>query len=90
MAYSTSNPPRLVNQAMNGRREWEYVSADAIADVNTLNYFTDGYELGMRVNDGLTVVDTATPATHICIVNAAVSGGVDITDGLAITATDTD
>lgn len=90
MAYSTSNPPALQSQAINGPRKWVYSSADAIATVNTAGYFTDGYELGMRVNDELIVIDTATPTMSVCVVNAAASGAVDISDGLTVTATDTD
>lgn len=91
MTYATSNPPALIGQAIAGRRKWEYVSADPIATVNTNGYFTNGEELGMKVNDLLDVVDTNTPTTHLCIVNAVnANGSVDITDGLAVTATDSD
>ena len=90
MAYSTSNPPALQSQAINGKRVWTYDSADAIADVNTSGYFSNGWDLGMRAGDMVIVTDTDTSATSLSFVNAASSTAVDLADGTAITATDTD
>ena len=62
MAYATSNPPKLVSQGIGGGGKiWVYVSADAAGTVDALDYITDGYALGMRVDDIVFVVDTATP-----------------------------
>ena len=91
MGYSTSNPPALQSQAINGPRKWVYSSADPIGDVNSDGYFTDGYALGMKVNDELTVIDTNLGTQHLCIVNASsAAGGVDISDGLAVATADAD
>lgn len=92
MAYSTSTPPALVTQAIAGPRRWLYTSADAIATVNTTGYFTNGYTLGMRVGDTVEVRDTATPTTSLCTVIDvnATTGVADISDGTAISQTDSD
>lgn len=91
MAYSTSTPPRLMTQAVIGAKIWYYESADAIATVNTSGYFTNGHALGMRVGDTVIVRDTATPTTSLCTVIDVTSGGqADISDGTAISQTDSD
>ena len=91
MAYSTSTPPRLMTQAVIGAKIWYYESADAIATVNTSGYFTTGHALGMRVGDTVIVRDTATPTTSLCTVIDVTSGGqADISDGTAISQTDSD
>lgn len=93
MAYSTSNPPFLMAQGIGGSRKlWFYASTDTATAVRVSGYFTNGYDLGMRVNDILISVDTdASPiAAQIYVVNAASSSAVDVSDGVAITATDTD
>ena len=72
-------------------RNWAYVSADdAIAAINTANYFADASDR-LLVGDRITVVDS-TGAQAIMYVNAvdASAGTADVTDGLVITATDTD
>lgn len=95
MAYSTSNPPFLIASGIGGtqnRRVWLYVSTDTATAVRVSGYFTNGYELGMRAGDILFSVDTdASPiAQQIYVVNAATSSAVDVSDGVAITATDSD
>lgn len=97
MAYETSNPPFLIAKGVgSGRGVWMYVDADAITSVRVSGYFTNGYSLGMRAKDIILVVDEdASPiSAQICIVNAASKSGstetVDISDGVAITATDSD
>ncbi len=73
----------------NGPRLWMYQSADAIATVNTSGYFNSASkELGVR--DVIFCIDTDTPATHIVSVLTNASGVVDVSDGLAVTETDTD
>lgn len=73
----------------NGFGLWHYTSADAIADVNTAAYFNDAsHMLGIR--DVIIVVDSATPTTSFISVLTNAAGVVDVSDGLAITETDTD
>lgn len=90
MAY---NKEGLVMQAQSvaGPRRWVYTSADPIATVNTAGYIANGYDMGMRVGDMVEVRDTATPTTSLCTVAAATVGGsADITDGTAISQTNSD
>lgn len=91
MAYSTANPPAEVWQTVGGgTRMWVYKSADPIATVNTANYITNGGTLGMKVNDVVMVIDTVNALVDFCVVQATGNGTTDLTDGLRITATDTD
>lgn len=94
MAYATSNPPVLVVPGGNDGRNkvWFYRSVDAATLVRVSGYFTNGFDLGMRTGDLLIQVDTdASPlAMQLMIVNAASASVTDVSDGLAVTATDTD
>jgi hypothetical protein len=93
MAYSTSTPPVLLAQGiMGGNSLWTYASTDAATAVRVSGYIANGWELGMRAGDLVMAVDTdASPiATQLMIVTSALSGTVDLSDGTAVTATDTD
>lgn len=95
MAYVTTNPPSLVWQTIGAGaasfRHWVYVSADAIATVNTSGYFSNGAALGMKVGDSVLVRDTATPTTSLCTVIDVTTGGqADVSDGTAVAQTDSD
>lgn len=90
MAYATTNPPKLIAQGITGGHIWKYDSADALTLVRVSGYFTDGYDLGMRAGDMVIVTDTDTAATSLTFVNAATAAAVDLADGTALTATDTD
>lgn len=102
MAYDSSGF-RLLTDALSGAqgpKQWVLDTTDAIATVNTSNYVSDGYKKGARQGD-LVIVRTkaslpggATSAVHHCWVIDEATGadgmGIDLTDGLAVTATDTD
>ena len=97
MAYATTNPPYCIAQGVGGSlKVWLYASTDAATVVRVSGYFTNGYSLGMRAGDLLIQVDTdASPiATQMMIVNASSKSGstetVDVSDGVAVTATDSD
>lgn len=93
MSYSTSNPPSCIAQGVAGSRKvWMYVSTDDAATVRVSGYFTNGYKLGMRAGDLLIMVDSdASPiAMQLMIVNASTSTTTDVSDGVAVTATDSD
>lgn len=93
MAYSTSNPPALISQGIGGFfRLWIYKSTDAATAVRVSGYITNGWTLGMRKGDLVLAVDTdAAPiSTQMMIVSAASATAVDLSDGLAVTATNTD
>lgn len=68
---------------------YTYTSADAIADVNTAGYFNDLSDT-LAVGDIIFVHDSATPTMSIVMVASNASGVVDVTDGTAISMTDTD
>lgn len=95
MAYSVSNPPVLVASPIHkdaGGRIWFYSSTDALSAVRVSGYFTNGYDLGMRVGDIVFIVDNdASPiALSVSVVNAASTSAVDLADGTALASTDTD
>jgi hypothetical protein len=93
MAYATTNPPILVSQGIGGAgREWTYASTDALATVRVSGYFTNGYDLGMRAGDKITIIDTdATPIDlAVAVVASATTSAVDITDGTELAGADTD
>jgi len=91
MAYTGSNLS-IKAQTIAGYKEFVYATTDAIATVNTTGYFSDGYARGMRVGDVVTVIDTATPTTTLCVVSDvnATTGVADIADGTSLTRTDSD
>ena len=68
---------------------YTYTSADAIATVNTAGYFNDLSD-ALAVGDIIFVHDSATPTLSIVMVASNASGVVDVTDGTAISMTDTD
>lgn len=93
MAYSTSIPPRLMVNALEGVGNlWYYSSVDAVTLVRVAGYFTNGYALGMRKGDVVIVLDNdASPITgSICWVAAASATSVDLSDGVTVTGTNTD
>lgn len=68
-----------------------YATADAIADVNTAGYF-NSLANTLRVGDVILVRSSTggTQALTLVYVASNASGVVDVTDGLTITATDSD
>ena len=77
MAYSTTNPPNIVQPGMGeGAAAWIYVSADVHTDVDATDYFSNGDALGMKVNDIVMVVkNTATVGATIHSVLSVTAGG---------------
>lgn len=60
MTYAASNPPAmLVQRVGDGPAIWAYVDGDAIAEVDTEDYFSNAGDLGMATNDVIFVVNTA-------------------------------
>lgn len=78
MAYSTSNPPKLTAQAGggNGVRLWSYTHTDIHTDVDAADYFSNGYDLGLRVGDVMFVSKSdATIGTTIHYVTTVTTDG---------------
>ena len=94
MAYSTSNPPVLVNQPVGGGagKRWLYRSEDAAADVDAANYFTNGGTLGLAVGDIVEVIDTNASPVIITLhqVSATGDGTTDLNNLTTVTQTDSD
>lgn len=93
MAYSEANPPRLVMQNLGNTdmAKWTYQSADAATVVRGANYITNALRLGMKVGDIVEVWDndSSPPAITIMTVVTVAAAGADLSDGTAITATNT-
>ena len=94
MTYSTSSPPRRISQgsidnSQQGANLWEYTSADAAATVAGANYFSNGQDLGMALNDIVFVTDTATPlvTSHRVKTLDTATRGVTLGSGTTIGAT---
>ena len=80
MAYSTATPPQHVAGGVAGGLSlWLYASVDIHTDVDATGYFTNGSDLGMKVND--TVIVTKTSAT----IGATVHTVTTVTAGGAAT-----
>ncbi|HET7409257.1 MAG TPA: hypothetical protein VFJ13_03590 [Paracoccaceae bacterium] len=93
MAYSTDNPPALISDTIGGTKQfWVYASTDAASAVRVADYITNAQALGMKAGDLVWVIDTdASPiAAQLMTVAAVDADGADLTDGTAITATNTD
>ncbi len=79
MAYSVSNPPTLVVQAIaqTTLRLWAYSSTDVATDVDAAGYFTNGDALGLKAGDVMFVQDTDTGPNTITIhrVTSVTAGG---------------
>jgi hypothetical protein len=90
MAFSSSGW-NVIGAAKKGNAPsmYTYTSADAIATVNTSGYFNDLSDT-LAVGDIIWVHDSATPTMSIVMVASNASGVVDVTDGTAISMTDSD
>lgn len=93
MAYSATglNAAGGQSKAGNAPQMWTYTTADAIGDVNTAGYFNGAASL-LKVSDIIFCYTSSggTPAMSIVWVNANSGTVVDVTDGLTVTATDSD
>ncbi len=88
MAFSMSGLQQ-VGPGGNSPRIWVYSTTDAIATVNTSGYFNGAADV-LTVRDIIFVCDTNTPTTNIVSVLSNASSVVDVSDGTAISETDTD
>lgn len=68
-----------------------YSSADAIGTIDGVGYFNE-LSADVKVNDIIFVISSTggTPAITINYVNSNTGGVVDVTNGLVVTATDSD
>lgn len=77
MAYATSNPPIKMVQGLSGAPSWwNYASTDVHTDVDASDYFSNGDDLGMQVNDVVIVTKTsATIGATLHVVTAVTAAG---------------
>ena len=87
MAYAASGLTRLGGDT-NGSL-WRYTTTDAIATVNTANYFNDAANM-LAVRDLIIVHDTNVPTTNFVTVLSNNGTAVDVSDGTAVAETDGD
>ena len=89
MAYTPASLTRLAGAS--GVSLWHYSTEDTVATVNTSAYFNDAHDM-LRLNDIILCVSSTggTPVVSQLYVNSNSSGVVDVTDGVVVTATDTD
>ena len=92
MAYDTDvSTPGLIAQknGSNGAAIWVYKSADGMALVGAADYFSNGYDLGMKVGDQIIVVNTTTSGVTVCTVTVVTEDGAASISGgtLELTAT---
>lgn len=90
MAFSTDGFNTIgASKSGNAPSIYTYVSADAIAAVNTSGYFND-LSGTLAVGDIIFVRDSATPTMSIVVVLSNASGVVDVSDGTAVSVADAD
>jgi hypothetical protein len=84
MSYATSNPPNFFGGSVGGApRIWLYASEDVHTDVDEANYFTNGQDLGMKVNDVVIVIKTtATIGATIHVVTEVSSDGATVASAI--------
>ncbi len=87
MAYDSANLTQMCHGG--GVKWWNYSTTDNIATVNTSGYFNSAVGM-LSLRDVIIVQDTATPTTSLVSVVTNTGTVVDVTDGLAITETNTD
>lgn len=94
MAYSVSNPPSLLAQCIGGSRKvWLYVSTDTATAVRVAGYISNAYQLGMRAGDIVLMIDSdASPiaASWMIVTSCTLAAGADLSNGVAITETNSD
>lgn len=89
MAYSSDGLNRIGGDS--NRSLWMYVTTDAIAAVNTRNYFQSSINM-IKVGDVMITV-TSTGGTVVCghtYFTENDGTNIDCVDGVAITNTDSD
>jgi len=92
MSFSTTGFMTVAaSKAGNAPSMHTYSTADAIADVNTSGYFNSIASL-LKVGDVIFCYTSSggTPAMSAVWVNSNTGTVVDVTDGLTVTATDSD
>lgn len=91
MAFSRSGLQRIGGANSDAGSLWMYSSTDTVATINTADYFLDAIN-EINVNDVL-LIASSTGGTAVVTINYCNSNdgsAIDVTDGLVVTATDSD
>jgi len=89
MAYSASGLTSLASGS--GVNLWHYTTTDTIATVNTAGYFNDAIGMIRSLDVIIAVTSTGgTPVVSLVYAKDVSSSAIDVTDGLTVTATDSD
>jgi hypothetical protein len=75
MAFTASGLRCLVPGVGSGNAIFVYQSAEAHGDVDAIDFFTDGVQYGMKAQDIVIVIDTATPTITLHRVSAVDADG---------------
>jgi hypothetical protein len=77
MAYAIANPPRLISQGVGASAGslWHYTDGDDLPTVLAADYFSDGFDLGMKVNDTVLVTDETNTIVSLCVASVVTADG---------------
>lgn len=91
MAFTKADFQVIGGQVGSGPKFCVYTSADALTVIRVADYFLELIDV-LEVNDTILVVSASggTPVLSLNYVNSNTGTAIDVTDGLVITATDTD
>lgn len=85
MAYSVTNPPALIGQALGGKGKlWMLKSTDAESAFDDTDYITNADDLGMATGDAVMVIDTTNGLTSMGQVTVDADGNGTLTAFTAI------
>jgi hypothetical protein len=79
MSYAASGLRLMIPRIGSGPALFFYHTTDAHTDVDADNYFTDGADMGMKVNDVVIVVDTDTNTCTVHMVSTVSASTKDAT-----------
>lgn len=85
MTYATTNPPAQIKSLIgSGPSLWIYKSTDVHTDVDADGYFTNGFDLGMKVDDVVMVVKTTATvgATLHSVLTVVTNGAATISPAI--------
>tara|TARA_A100001015_G_C14954976_1_gene698386 strand:- start:1023 stop:1298 length:276 start_codon:yes stop_codon:yes gene_type:complete len=91
MAFSRDGWQPIGGQSKRGKAPmmWSYTTTDALATVNTANYF-NSVNAEVKVGDLIYVHDSNTPTASLVVVLSNDGTNVDVSDGTALSVADAD
>lgn len=74
MAYSSTNGPAMISQRFGGGgASWVYNSTHTIGAVAAAGFISNGSALGLKVGDGIRVIQSTTAGAYTAFANGVVS-----------------